>query len=310
MSPSLCPNERWTRQTTTNRSLDTSCSSDAFVLVSVLWIVGIIAAATMALVLTVQVQIRTAANARQGAMLEETANGLARLTAFGLADRLAGPEAHLFAASGVAYRCEPHGGSSALIAIQDQAGLVDLNAASPDLLKLLLSAVAPDRTQAVGAILDFRDADDETSPGGAEADGYRQAGKDYGPKNGPFQATAELDQVLGLEGEAASKLLPYVTVHGFQNGIDPAVAPPHLAKLLQEPGGVPQTQSQRQFFAIDVIVSADNGGRFHRKAMVAVTREPETPYRLVEWLQGPGQLEGETKAQRANGPGCLLSGTN
>lgn len=48
------------------------CSDDAFVLIAVLWIVGVIAAATMAFVLTVQVQVKTAANARQVAMLEQT----------------------------------------------------------------------------------------------------------------------------------------------------------------------------------------------------------------------------------------------
>lgn len=275
-------------------------------LISVLWMVGIIAAVAAGFTLSVQIYIRSSASARQSASLEETANGLVRLVSFGLAERLAAEREPTPWASGRPYRCAPRENVSALVAIQDQAGLIDLNAASPDLLGLAIGAVAPERGQAAAAIVDFRDGDDEpTRPGGAETEAYRLAGKPYGPKNGPFHIAAEVDQVLGLEGDPAEMLLPYVTVYGFHNGVDPAVAPKHLAGLLGEHPEIALLQSPRQFFGIDVIVSTVEGGRFHRQAIVALSRDSGRPFRIIEWSRGQGTFREQPDEIPAASPDCL-----
>lgn len=103
------------------------------------------------------------------------------------------------------------------IRIVDESGKVDLNGASPDLLRKLLLALDVDATQAqaiAAAIVDFRDPDDLLTAGGAEASDYRAAGLPYGPKNKPFEAVSELQRVLGVDAAIYAKLRPYVTVYG------------------------------------------------------------------------------------------------
>ena len=90
-------------------------------------------------------------------------------------------------------------GGSLTIAVQDEAGKVDLNIGSE-----ATAARARSRGRrgggeaAADAILDFRDSDDDRRPSGAERAEYRAAGRPQGPKNAPFFVVEELAAVLGL----------------------------------------------------------------------------------------------------------------
>lgn len=108
------------------------------------------------------------------------------------------------------------GDASIEIRIVDESGKVDLNGASPDLLRRLLLAVGvpdPQASSLAAAIVDYRDPDDLLTPGGAESSEYKAAGLPYGPKNQPFEAVSELQRVLGMDQRLYEALRPYVTVY-------------------------------------------------------------------------------------------------
>src|SRR5262245_45281373 len=96
------------------------------------------------------------------------------------------------------------GGAQVEIAILDESARIDLNDASEELLASLLRPFAPSQAtlgQWVDRILDWRDADSDRRPLGAEDIDYRRAGVGYGPRNGPFLDPSELGRVLGLPAE-------------------------------------------------------------------------------------------------------------
>jgi general secretion pathway protein K len=131
-------------------------------------------------------------------------------------------------------------GAEVRVAIVDEAARIDLNAAPAALLEGALAAagIAADaRPRLVAAILDWRDADGEVRPNGAEDAEYRAAGKSYGAKNGPFDSVDELSLVLGMTPEDYRRLRPLLTVFSRQQGINAAVAPRET--LLAIPGADP-----------------------------------------------------------------------
>lgn len=121
------------------------------------------------------------------------------------------------------------GGVEVSVQVVDEQGKVDLNQASPALLSALLQAVGQEQAQAgplAGAIVDWRDADSLTQPGGGAEDAdYAAAGRPYGARDGPFESTSELQQVLGMTPELYAALAPTITIHSRNPSPDPAFAP-------------------------------------------------------------------------------------
>lgn len=113
------------------------------------------------------------------------------------------------------------------IALTDASGKVDLDAATPQVLMALFRAHGLDRARAealAAAVMDWRDPDSATRPHGAEAPQYRAAGRDYGPRNGPFRSLPELQQVLGMTPALYQALAPDLSVWSGRNMPDPAFA--------------------------------------------------------------------------------------
>jgi hypothetical protein len=138
--------------------------------------------------------------------------------------------------------CDIGEGTVLTIAVQDEAGKVDLNIASPPLLRALVVGLGfSDGEAAVDAILDYRDEDDDRRVSGAERNEYLAAGRPYGPRNGPFLAVEELVDVLGISQANAGLLRPFVTMHSGLAAIDINVATQVmldvLARGIQEGGG-------------------------------------------------------------------------
>lgn len=129
------------------------------------------------------------------------------------------------------------GGGVALVSIQGETGKIDLNTARDELLKgLFLSVGLEDQEAAalVDAIADFRDPDDLRRLNGAEDDDYRAAGFAYGAKDRAFGAVEELAQVMGMTRALYERVAPALTVYSGQSGIDPRTAPREV--LLALPG--------------------------------------------------------------------------
>ncbi len=107
------------------------------------------------------------------------------------------------------------------IHVLDEAGKVDLNTASPELLTRLALAAGAEPVRAVSlgaAIADYRDPDNLVHAGGAEDGDYASAGKPYGAKDAPFETVAEVQRVLGMDFALYQKLAPALTVY---SGEDP-----------------------------------------------------------------------------------------
>jgi competence ComEA-like helix-hairpin-helix protein len=88
-------------------------------------------------------------------------------------------------------------GEAVVFGVEDEASRLNLNTASAEelgKLQLLTADVA-------AAIVDWRDADNAVSPGGAEAEYYASLRPPSQPRNGPFQTVRELLMVRGVSRE-------------------------------------------------------------------------------------------------------------
>lgn len=129
-------------------------------------------------------------------------------------------------------------GTKISVRIQDELGRIDLNATDGDTLARLLSltgGLAPDDAAALAdKIMDWREADDLRRLNGATKTDYVIAGRNYVPRQGPFQSVDEVKLVLGMDEALFEKIAPALTVYSLRTGVDPQVAP--RAVLLALPG--------------------------------------------------------------------------
>lgn len=124
-----------------------------------------------------------------------------------------------------------------LIAITEESGKVDLNAAPATLLSKLLVAGGVEqerRVALVDAILDWRDRDNLRRLNGAEEDEYRLAGLPYGPRNAPFQSLEELALVLGVDAPLYHALAENLTIYSGSPQVNLSAASPALHRALVE----------------------------------------------------------------------------
>ncbi len=140
--------------------------------------------------------------------------------------------AHAWRLDGTAQRWS-FAGAAIDIAIEDEFGKIDLNAASDGLLHDLLRAngvVEREATALVDRIAGWRAADDPKHLD----DAYRTSGYPYGPRKGAFESVDELGQVIGMTAELLARLTPSLTVFSRLPMPDPTTAP--RAVLLVLPG--------------------------------------------------------------------------
>lgn len=88
-------------------------------------------------------------------------------------------------------------GGRIMYGVSDEESRLNVNRASADELRKL-QEVTP---EAVAGILDWRDPDNNVTPGGAEADFYASLPSPRVPRNGPLQTTRELLMVNGVSRE-------------------------------------------------------------------------------------------------------------
>ncbi len=207
-------------------------------------------------------------------------------------------------------------GGTALISIQDEAGKVDLNLAPDELIKGLFVSLGTEEKQAatlVDAIADFRDEDDLTRLNGAEDDDYRAAGLAWEAKDAPFEAVAELRQVIGMTRELYDRVAPYLTVYSWQGRIDPATAPEAVLRAIPgiddvavgalldarsdaegAPGAFTVLTGVEQYvgpsrggvFTIRAEAVTQSGAHYVREAVVGLTPNHPRPFRIQAWRQG------------------------
>lgn len=121
------------------------------------------------------------------------------------------------------------------IRILAESGKVDINAAEEPLLKALFNSVSDDeklQQHLLDTLVDWRDADDEPRPQGAEKKQYRQAGLAYQPSNQPFQSLEELQLVLGFNADIFERLQPWITIYSGQAELNSRLASPEMLQIV------------------------------------------------------------------------------
>jgi general secretion pathway protein K len=234
-----------------------------------------------------------------------------------------------------------YGGGELRIAVTGEAGKIDLNGAPDELLYgLFLSASWPrpggelggpggellglDEAGAaalVDAVRDFADADDLVRLNGAEDRDYAAAGLAWGAKDAPFEAVAELQQVLGMTAPLYAAIAPALTVHTGAKGVDARLAPrevllalagsggsgaagdsvdDYLAARAQAPAGAAPAflggesgagagRSRARVYTIHAEAQLASGAVFAREAVVRLGRGAQAT-RIEVWRQGERRL--------------------
>ena len=282
-------NSFWQKFITLDIAKRSGESEFGFVLVAVIWITGLLALVTTALVLQVRSNTLLSRNITFNTKAEFMADGLAQLLALQLA--IPGQLAVLKSNGETTY-CILQGIGRAAFRIQDQAGLVDLNTAAPQLLRILFLGNGINDTQAtllINEMADFRDSDNLAVVGGEEPTLYLK--RHFGPKNAPFQSIEELGQLPSVNDKLMSKLRELVTVYSQLPGIDGTQAP---AALLQVLGATGPTDGKLQLFtspspyktfSIEVLIETNEKARFLRRAVVSLQQQPGRPYAVLAWKQ-------------------------
>ena len=208
-------------------------------LLLVLWLVAMLAALVGAFALIAQVEHLQGQVLFRGVVARQAARAGLEYAMGRLAEQ---DPRFLWMPDGRPYAWSYHG-AEIEVQVVDEHGKVDLNLADMPLLAGLLEATGRERDDAetvAAAILDWRDPDPLTQPGGgAEDPRYEAEGLPYGAKDAPFEDVSELQQVLGVDGALFARLAPHLTVHSGRPRPDPAyAAAPVLAALGLDAGQV------------------------------------------------------------------------
>lgn len=277
-------------------------------LVAVLW--GVLLLSLLAV--TYSTRAGTEARLVRNEVERAAARSLADAGVFwALRELLRPKDAQRIIPDGTRYAIAFHG-AQLHIAVQDEGGRVDLNAAAPVLIASVLTAAGAEPAMAgsiAEAVVDWRDRDHDRRPGGAEARDYAIAGLVTGPRNGPFVLLEELRAVRGMTPALFAAAAPLLTVHSGAGGIDPDTAPLQVLRALPgmtapQAAAVAETRrlgdsaatlpaaasafivgSARRTFSIVVTVEATEGPRLQRHALVTLTGQPQRPYRILDWAE-------------------------
>lgn len=211
-------------KSTMDAQLTTRSRERGIALVSVLWLVALLAVIASSFSVSTRTEVLLARNQIDSTQARYVAEAGIQL---GILQLLDPNRQKAWPADGSAQEFTL-GEVQVRIAIQDETGKIDLNMAPAELLVGLLQSVgveAAERDRLADAILDWRDTDDLRSANGAEAKEYEAAGLPYGPKNATFDSVEELERVIGMTPAVYRKLQASVTVNSQRAAINPAAAP-------------------------------------------------------------------------------------
>ena len=185
------------------------------------------------------------------------------------------------------------------MAIRDATGLVDLNAASPDLLGATLRACGVEESEErelVDAILDWRDKDDLAHLHGIEDDDYRAAGLPWSSRDGAFATIDELKYIPVINHALFERLVAFVTVYSRRGGINLEYAPPALIAALTgdvvqpvTPDGADRKSRGARNGTYHIYSSAAGGSGTIAalEAVVTISRSSKLPFTVLDWREPP-----------------------
>ena len=266
-----------------------------FALLIVLWAMVMLSFVATRVTASGHGAVQVAANLRNAAVVEAAADGAVQEAIFRMLD---GSEARWRADGRPRTLPMPRG--EILLRLDDQAGKVNPNLASVELLTALLRQLGVDSQGAnrlAAAIADWRAPTAEARPFGAKAREYRNAGRGYGPPDAPFQSIGELAAVLGMTPPLMAQLAPHLSL--FNDGDpEPGLADPLVLRALRASLGAQEFAASPQagirVVAITATAIQRAGGprrgataqavRFSRHAVVRVGEgSGGNPYQILAW---------------------------
>lgn len=255
-----------------------------FALLIVLWSLVLIAFLTTQVASTGRTEVRTATNLRRAAVLQARADGGVYEAAFHLLDR---GDRH-WDADGAWHPAAPGG---VALRITDEAEKVNLNSASPDLLRALLGAVGADVPRATAlaeAITDWRDDPAQGRPMAARVAPYRAAGLGDTPPGSPFGSVSELRRVIGVTPALYAALAPHVTVfstHGPGGDTrDPIVL--RALTATRDAGGVLPDMGAAEpvdVIAVQSVAAGADGDSANRNAVLRLDPKARDGVHVLDW---------------------------
>ena len=280
-----------------------------FALVLVLWVLTLLALMAGSFAKTMRRDSSVSLALKNNAQISALSESVLSWTA---AKILASTPEQPWLVDGTIYQILRQDGSQIRIKAVSEAGKIDINVAPQPLLKAVISTVTTDlwaEQKLLNSILDWRDADDDPRPHGAEQKQYQEAGLNYQPSNAAFQSLDELRLVLGMEPDIFAKISPYLTVYSGQANVNLQNASPEVQQIVSSalpgsaslptqgaPGntGLGQNSSAssgaNQIYTISVEVLIDNQTAHSIEAVVQLAHENanQAAQQVLEWR--PNQL--------------------
>lgn len=240
-----------------------------FALLIVLWTMVMLSFLAFAIVASGRRQVRIAARERLHAQLQAQADGGVWEATFNLLDT---SRAH-WRADGMAHRLR-RGRAMVEYRIASEAGKVNPNLASPDLLAALLRAAGAQARMAQEIAINIRAWRFPLQQGGPPLAGgaaaYAAAGLDYAPPGAPFQTREEIALVLGMTPALVTQVLPELSVYWDADPVA-LLAGPVVRQALAMAGQPPTPDDggrSQTIVGVDVIVTDMSGARARRHAVV------------------------------------------
>ncbi|MEO9078092.1 MAG: type II secretion system protein GspK [Rhodanobacter sp.] len=157
-----------------------------------------------------------------------------------------------------------YNGAAVVIHAVDEGGKVDLNTATPEVLRNLFHAVGlpPAEAELLAMhVVEWRNPLRMTGEGDAQRAAYAAAGLHYGPRNGPFVSMGELQLVLGMTPALYRRIEPVLTIWSGNTSPNPNTS--SMLALQTIPGMTPQQLQEilaaRQQNANDPSMALNNG---------------------------------------------------
>lgn len=275
-----------------------SRSDSGFALLLVIWGIGLLSLLFASFFVAARYRSIEAGSFASRAEADSVAEIGIQTAIFELVSGLANgkPKDMRFPPDGEVVSCTLGARERVAISVTNEAGKIDLNTAAPELIRVLMGILHRNERaaeQLANRILSLRELTQASAPGP-----LRLAESEEG---GAIRTILELDQALGSDINNWRFLLPYVTVHSRNSGIDAGVASRELLALLGGDGrgfsglAIPQSLSMPSSGGVFLVAAeavTSSGVRSGREAVVEISKEIPNGYRIREWRSGQHQLIG------------------
>lgn len=277
-------------------------------LITVLWVVALLAVLAIGFANVSRTEASLVRNRYAAARAEALANTGVSLAIAGLLD----PQQRGGWRADGTPRDLVYDGGTITVRVQDEAGKIDLNKASDDVLANLLRNLgigAGDSAALVAAVNRWKTARQALWRGF----GGRDEASGINIAAGPFLALTELRGVTGFSPIVYDRAAPFLTVYSHNYRVDPRTAPSIVLRSLPgadpveveayiaarrqlgaNPEQLPPLTGLDRFLALNplTIVSITaksrtaDGARFTRESAVDLIGSRAQPYRLLAWRRG------------------------